>query len=374
MKLLYITYHYIDGYGGGVICTKAYINAFAELSDEITLLFPVKGNPVVEGLNPKVKAIPLCNDRSRFKKGLDLLAGRSNPFRLFTDYADRKRFDTVVFDTCMVSHGLIGHFKRQGIRIITVHHNYQYEFFRDNSKALLRLPTLFWVRRFEREAVRLSDLNITLTEEDLQSLKENYGTGAERFEAVGSFEDVRHSHPVYPSVDEPRFLITGGLNDMQTEKSLLYWIEHYFPLLKEHFPAASLTIAGRGHSDRLLNLAARHGIRIIPSPESMEPFLAEAKYYICPTFLGSGKKMRVLDGLSHGLPVICHSVSARGYGSFVKSGAVLEYNDLESFRLALQKLKSLDLDRKDTIRIYENELAFDRGKERLANALKTIIK
>ena len=170
MKLLYITYHYIDGYGGGVIGTKAYINAFAELSDEITLLYPVKGNSVVEGLNPKVKATPLRNDRSRFKKGLDLLTGRSNPFRLLTNYADKQRFDTVVFDTCMVSHGLIGHFKRQGIRIITVHHNYQYEFFRDNSKALLRLPTLFWVRRFEREAVRMSDLNITLTEEDLQSL------------------------------------------------------------------------------------------------------------------------------------------------------------------------------------------------------------
>jgi glycosyltransferase involved in cell wall biosynthesis len=374
MKLLYITYHYIDGYGGGVIGTKAYINAFAELSDEITLLYPVKGNSVVEGLNPKVKATPLRNDRSRFKKGLDLLTGRSNPFRLLTNYADKQRFDTVVFDTCMVSHGLIGHFKRQGIRIITVHHNYQYEFFRDNSKALLRLPTLFWVRRFEREAVRMSDLNITLTEEDLQSLKKYYGTGTERFEAVGSFEDTRQSHPVYPSVDEPRFLITGGLNDMQTEKSLLFWIEHYFPILKEQFPAASLTIAGRSPSNKLLDLAARHGIRVIPSPESMEPILAAAKYYICPTFLGSGKKMRILDGLSHGLPVICHSVSARGYGSFVKSGAVLEYNDLASFRLALQKLKNLDLDREDTIRLYENELAFDRGKERLANALKTIIK
>ena len=374
MKLLYITYHYIDGYGGGVIATKAYINAFAELSDEITLLFPVKGTPVIEGLNPKVKATPLQNDRSRFKKGWDLLTGRSNPFRLFTDYADNKRFDTVVFDTCMVSRGLIGLFKEQGIRIITVHHNNQYEFFRDNSKALLRLPTLFWVRRFEREAVRMSDLNITLTEEDLQSLKKNYGTGAERFEVVGSFEDVRHSHPIYPSVNEPRFLITGGLNDVQTEKSLHYWIEHCFPILKEQFPAASLTIAGRSPSDRLMNLAACHGIRIIPSPEDMEPILAEAKYYICPTFLGSGKKMRVLDGLSHGLPVICHSVSARGYGSFINSGAVLEYNDVESFRLALQKLQKLDLDRKDTIRLYENELAFDRGKERLANALKTIIK
>lgn len=370
MKLLYITYHYIDGFGGGAIGTKAYINAFAELADEITLLFPFKDNPVVKDLNPKVKVTPLRNDRSRFKKGLDLLTGRSNPFRHFTSYADNKRFDTVVFDTCMVSHGLIGHFKRQGIRIITVHHNYQYEFFRDNSTTLFRLPTLFWVRRYEREAVRMSDLNITVTYKDLHSLKKSYGTGTERFEAVGSFEDIRRSHPVYPSVDEPRFLITGGLNDVQTEKSLLYWMEHYFPILKEHFPTASLTIAGRSPSERLLNLAARHGIRVIPSPESMEPFLAEAKYYICPTFLGSGRKMRVLDGLSHGLPVLCHSVSARGYESFINSGAVLEYNGPESFRLALQKLNNLDLDKKDTIRLYENEFAFNRGKERLANALK----
>ena len=370
MKLLYITYHYIEGFGGGVIGTKAYINAFAELSDEITLLYPVKDTPVVEGLNPKVKATPLRNDRSRLKKGWDLLTGRSNPFRLFTDYADNRRFDTVVFDTCMVSHGLIGRFKRQGIRIITVHHNYQYEFFRDNAQALLRIPTLFWVRRFEREAVRMSDLNITVTEDDLRSLKNNYGTGKERFAAVGSFEEIRRSHPVCPTVDMPRFLITGGLNDSQTEKSLLYWIERYFPILKEDFPAASLTIAGRSPSDRLLNAAARHDIRIIPSPKSMEPFLAEAKYYICPTFLGSGRKMRVLDGLSHGLPVICHSVSARGYESFLNAGAVLEYSDPETFRVALQKLKKLDYDREDIVGLYESEFAFDRGKERLADALR----
>lgn len=369
MKTLFITYHYLAGHGGGVFASRAYINAFAELSEEITLLCPIKDNHAPEGLNHKVHIVPVKNDRKRVRKGFDLLTGRSNRFVPYARLADNQRFDTVVFDTSMVTHGLIRHFKEQGIKVITIHHNYQFEYYQDNSSILTRLPTLFWSRRTEREAVRESDLNLTLTEADKVSLTRHYGTGKERLEVIGTFEYNRRKHPLYSPVNEQNFLITGNLSDAQTENSLLPWIKDYYPILKEIFPLASLTIAGKSPSTLLLNAARSSGITVIPSPESMDPILAKAKFFICPTALGGGLKLRVMDGLSHGLPVICHSVSARGYEAFIKAGMVLVYSDPDSFHQELRKLKSHDYDRNAVISLYESIFSFDSGKQRLSRIL-----
>ena len=42
MKVLFVTYHYLHGHGGGIFASRGFINAFAALSDEMTLLYPVK--------------------------------------------------------------------------------------------------------------------------------------------------------------------------------------------------------------------------------------------------------------------------------------------------------------------------------------------
>lgn len=42
MRILYITHHYLSDNGGGTFASRAYINAFAEIADEMTLLYPVK--------------------------------------------------------------------------------------------------------------------------------------------------------------------------------------------------------------------------------------------------------------------------------------------------------------------------------------------
>ena len=101
----------------------------------------------------------------------------------------------------------------------------------------------------------------------------------------------------------------------------------------------------------------------------MLPVLSQAKYYICPTSLGGGFKLRVMDGLSAGLPVLCHSVSARGYESFVKEGCLLIYDSPSSFRSQLERLKKLNVDRKDIQSMYEQSFSFDSGKKRLTRFL-----
>ena len=141
-------------------------------------------------------------------------------------------------------------------------------------------------------------------------------------------------------------------------------------MLKSIFPDSELTIAGRNPSPELGELCEKAGIRLIPSPVSMDPVMEEADCYICPTSLGGGLKLRVMDGLRWGLPVLAHKKSARGYEQFIEHGCMLQYEDLDSFRKALEKLSRLKLAKKDICALYDEIFSFRAGVERLDEILR----
>ena len=85
---------------------------------------------------------------------------------------------------------------------------------------------------------------------------------------------------------------------------------------------------------------------------------------LCPTALGSGLKLRIMDGLKTGMPVLTHYVSLRGYEPFLDR-FVFSYADAESFRTALRKMKSISWNREEIIRAYKDVFSFEAGVERL---------
>ena len=171
MRVLFVTYHYLHGHGGGIFGSRGFINAFSALSDELTLLYPVKGGATAEGLSPAVRTIPVSSEKSSFRKFLDLLAGRIHRyFGVFDRVLAAGDYDTVVFDSCYASFRLVGKARKAGCRTIVIHHNYQLEYVRDNYRFPLLLPMLYWTRKAECDTVRMCDLNLTVTQDDLALL------------------------------------------------------------------------------------------------------------------------------------------------------------------------------------------------------------
>ena len=101
----------------------------------------------------------------------------------------------------------------------------------------------------------------------------------------------------------------------------------------------------------------------------MEPILEAADCYICPTSLGSGIKLRVLDGLQWGLPVVAHDVSARGYERMEETGCLLRYSDGPSFRAALTLLREKSIDKEKVLTAYRNIFSLEAGCKRLKSIL-----
>ena len=367
MKVLFVTYHYLHGNGGGVFASRGFINAFSSLSEGMTLLCPQKGDAPPAGIDSRIRIIPVRETRSKFRKALSYLAGCIHRFfGVFDEVLSSDRFDTVVFDSCYVSRGLIGKAHLAGCRVITIHHNYQCDYVRANEVFPGILPTLFWTWISERKAVRKSDLNLTLTAEDKELLYRHYDPRRKsRIDVIGVFEYERKEMPAskFP-VGDPVFIISGNLSMRQTESPLLEWLDSCCPVLKEAIPAAVVLVAGKNPSDRLAERCRECGVELIPSPADMQAVLDRGRYYLCPASEGGGLKLRIMDGLKNGMPVLAHRAAARGYAPFLDR-SVFCYTDAESFRDALLRLVSMPYDREETIRLYREVFSYDAGVSRL---------
>lgn len=379
MKLLFITHHYLSSNGGGSFASRAYINAFAEVADEMTLLYPIrKGEDLYDEIDPKIRTIPVANNKSKLQKLFDLFAGKVHRYYKVAPSIIRSgEFEYVVFDTSLVSKELLLLAKMQGCKTIVIHHNFEYEFFRDNLFGIRKWVTLFWCKRYEAEAVCNADVNLTLTREDIRLLQDNYAKdNSSHFELLGVFEFSKVSHQRKSSNKHSqtinRFVITGNLSAVQTEMSIIGWLDDYLPILKSVFPNCELTIAGRNPSSRLLNKCRKLELNIIPSPETMDPIMENADCYICPTCLGGGLKLRVMDGLKWGLPVITHVVSARGYDSFVESGLMFPYANTADFSDSLMKLKQRVFNKQEIHDSYCRLFSFASGVEKIRQILGTL--
>ena len=366
MKVLIVTSNYLSGNGGGVYCSRANINALATIYEDVTVMYPIsKSQPGDIFIKPSAKLIAVENEKSRALKFLDYCVGKIHRFReVFVEELKKSKYDMIVFDRSNVSLGLIDAAREHGVAIVTIHHNYEYEYSLDNSRGILRPFNLFWTKKYERECVAKSDLNLVLTEQDRKSLSEAYG--ATNMETIGCFEYLPSvSKTNLPNVEENTFVITGKLDEIQSHLSIMDWVRDYYKVLTEIFPDAKIVVAGRSPSDELIKVLADRGIMIIPSPESMEPILSAAKYYICPTSMGSGLKLRVMDGLKNGLPVICHKVSSRGYESFQANGSLFVYETPSDFKSELIRLKNSSSVKKNIINSYNQIFHFDSGVERM---------
>ena len=375
MRVLIVTYNYLSGFGGGVYGARAYINAIAALYDDVTLLYPARfeGEPL-SGIDPKVRGIEIVDHASKLSKAIRLVV-RGIPHRFekpFRELLKRERFELIVFQNSKCSTGLIGPAHASGARVIVQHDNFEWEYTRDNTSTWMRPFLLPPVVRTEREAVQEADINLALTPADAELLLRQYGKGMKgRMELLYTFEFRPVPDYVPSTVARPVFVITGNLGALQTRDSLLPWLKDYFPLLKREVPEAELIVAGKEAGEDLRQCLDRLDIELIDTPSDMSAVLDRARYYICPVDRGGGVKLRVMDGLRTGMPVLVHRVSARGYES-LEGISVFAYDSPDSFVEGLRSMMASQETAEDRQAAYRACFAFESGVGRLRKILEKL--
>jgi glycosyltransferase involved in cell wall biosynthesis len=114
---------------------------------------------------------------------------------------------------------------------------------------------------------------------------------------------------------------------------------------------------------------ASENIRLIPDPPDIMEIVSGADVYICPVDKGSGLKIRIMDGLKSGLPVLTHEVSSRGYEYFVETGAVHVYSSVPTFTASLKMILDKKDNRRERIDQFREYFSEENGAARLKSIL-----
>jgi glycosyltransferase involved in cell wall biosynthesis len=103
-------------------------------------------------------------------------------------------------------------------------------------------------------------------------------------------------------------------------------------------PTARLALVGAGiPPDLRLAAEAVRGVRVVGEVETVLPVLAATDIFVCPLWIRSGIKVKMLEALSAGCAVVCTTAALRGLPAEVEQ-AVVTADDYQRFAEAIGTL------------------------------------
>lgn len=111
-----------------------------------------------------------------------------------------------------------------------------------------------------------------------------------------------------------QFIILGDLSVTHNEVSAYLFLKAIIPRLITELPGVLLLIVGKSASARLLDLQKcyPHVIKITGYVDDLDAVLSTSTALLAPLVFGSGVKIKLMDAMSAGLPIIATPVALEG--------------------------------------------------------------
>ncbi len=122
--------------------------------------------------------------------------------------------------------------------------------------------------------------------------------------------DTRKLLPFAPS-SKPVLLFIGALDYLPNQVASIYICREILPLLKNIFPEVRILIVGRKPSSEILKLGSE-SVEVHGDVPEVEPFYETSSIAIVPLKAGSGSRLKILEAMALGRPVVSTSKGAEG--------------------------------------------------------------
>jgi polysaccharide biosynthesis protein PslH len=180
-------------------------------------------------------------------------------------------------------------------------------------------------RVLEKRYFNKLNLVLSLNKKDEQLIKEIM-PGAKTQVFIPHF--IKCASPLLDLNDKKYDLVFfGAMNRIENEDGIIWFINEILPIVKRNLGNVSLAIVGNKPSDRLKNLINNNPSIILTGfVEDPYQIIMESRVGIVPLRMGAGIKIKTLEFLSHGIPVVATTVGAEGINANPENGLFVEDN------------------------------------------------
>jgi polysaccharide biosynthesis protein PslH len=231
------------------------------------------------------------------------------------DWNRRIDFDVVHFDTL----SLAPYLDLFGNRPVSLdHHNIESHMMLRRAQIethpLLRLYYHQEGRRlltYERRLCPQFDLNITCSALDTERLLKDL-PGLNIAE-VPNGVDTDYFQPAAVPEEPLSMVFAGNMSWYPNSAAMLFFAEQVWPGLKKALPGVRMHVVGSNAPQAVRALGERdpdfkvHGF--VPDARAV---IGPAALYVCPITDGGGTKLKVLDALAMGKPLVAHPIACEG--------------------------------------------------------------
>jgi glycosyltransferase involved in cell wall biosynthesis len=165
--------------------------------------------------------------------------------------------------------------------------------------------------RFERRALAEAHCTIAVSDVDAERFRREFGVS--RVDVVENGVDTAYFRPETTGRTPGRLLFLGSLDWRPNLDGVSRLLDDIFPAVRAAEPDATLDLVGRNPPAWLRRRAGElPGVALHADVPDVRPFLARCALMVVPLRIGGGSRLKILEALAAGVPVVSTRIGAEG--------------------------------------------------------------
>ena len=166
-----------------------------------------------------------------------------------------------------------------------------------------------WLKQAEAKLARSWTALCVCSDLDAEHLRSRFGIDLLVVPNAVSFPPI---NPLATG-QQTEILFIGTLDYLPNTVGICWFANHVWPTLRARLgDAVSLKIAGMSPPPEVMALAQISGIEVLGRVEHLQPLYDQASIVIVPIFSGGGTRIKLIEALAHGRPVVTTSLGCEG--------------------------------------------------------------